>query len=146
MIDTREAVWIDAPVEDVFSYLDRPGNQVEITPSLSRAETVEELANGGKRVAYTYSIAGVELDGNLEAVEYEPLSRIRWEMTGDLSGEIDWTFTATDGGTEFTYAALYDMPGRVLEAVAGPFVERYNERELRTTLQNLKTRLETERA
>lgn len=144
MIEVRDSVRIDAPVDEVFSYMDRPANQVEVTPSLTRAEIVEELDNGGKRVAYTYSVGGIGLDGHLEAVEYEPGARIHWEMTGGLSGTVEWTFEAVDGGTGFEYAAGYDLPGRVIESLARPFVERYNERELATTLENLRTRLETD--
>ena len=142
MVTVSETVRIDAPLGDVFAYMNQPENQPEITPSLVHSETVEELPNGGKRVAYTYEMAGIELDGYIEAVEYEPDSRIRWEMTGDLEGEITWTFEADGDDTVVTYASAYDIPVPVLSAVVEPFVKRYNERDLRTTLENLKTRLE----
>lgn len=142
MVTVSETLSIDAPPGDVFAYMDQPVNQPEITPSLAHSETVEELPNGGKRVEYTYEMAGVELDGHIEAVEYEPESRIRWEMTGDLEGEITWEFEADGDGTVVTYASEYDIPVPVLSAVVEPFVKRYNERELRTTLENLRTRLE----
>ncbi|MEF8937355.1 MAG: SRPBCC family protein, partial [Halovenus sp.] len=57
--------------------------------------------------------------------------------------EIDIRLEPVDGGTEVRYSAEYDLPGRVLSEVAKPFVRRYNERELKTTLENLKTRLES---
>jgi uncharacterized membrane protein len=142
MVTVSETLSIDAPPGDVFAYMDQPANQPEITPSLAHSETVEELPNGGKRVEYTYEMAGVELDGHIEAVEYEPESRIRWEMTGDLEGEITWEFEADGDGTVVSYASEYDIPVPVLSAVVEPFVKRYNERELRTTLENLRTRLE----
>ena len=142
MVTVSETVRIDAPVAAVFEYMDRPENQPEITPSLVRSEPVETLPNGGKRVAYTYRIAGIDLDGFIEAVEYEPESRIRWEMTGDIEGTITWTFEADGDGTAVTYASAYELPVPVLSAVVAPFVKRYNERDLRTTLANLTTRLE----
>lgn len=142
MIEIEEEVTIDAPVDDVFEYMDRPENQVEITPSLVRSERVEDLPNGGKRVAYTYTMAGIDLDGHLEAVEYEPGSHVTWRMTGDLEGEIEWGFEERDGGTRVGYAARFELPVPVLDAVVEPFARRYNERELRTTLENLRTRLE----
>jgi uncharacterized membrane protein len=142
MIEASDRIRIDAPVEDVFEYMDRPENQPEITPSLTRSETVEELPNGGKRVAYTYTMAGVDLEGRLEALEYEPESHVTWEMTGDLEGEIEWGFEPADGATVVTYAARYEIPIPVLDAVVEPFAERYNERELRTTLENLRSRIE----
>lgn len=143
MIEITETLSIDAPAEDVFAYMNHPENQPEITPSLTRSETVERLSNGGKRVAYTYTIAGVDLDGHIRAVEYDPERRIRWELSGDLEGEIEWVFESEDGRTRVTYAARYDLPGRVIETAVAPFVERYNERELRTTLENLRTRMES---
>ncbi len=145
MIDVGETVRIDAPIGDTFAFMDRPENQPEITPSLTRSETVETLSNGGKRVAYTYTMVGIGLDGYIEATEYEPERRINWEMSGDLEGEIEWEFERVNGQTRVTYTARYEMPVRVLEVVIGPIVERYNERELRTTLENLRTRIENNR-
>jgi uncharacterized membrane protein len=146
VIEITETLSVDAPVEDVFAYMNRPENQPEITPSLTRSETVEHLSNGGKRVAYTYTIVGVDLDGHIRAVEYDPEHRIRWELSGDLEGEIEWVFESQDGQTRVTYAARYDLPGRILETVLAPLVERYNERELRTTLENLRTRTRSDDA
>jgi len=142
MIETEERIRIDAPIGDVFAYMDQPENQPEITPSLTRSEPVETLANGGKRVAYTYAMAGIELEGHIEAVEYEPESHVRWEMTGDLEGEIEWEFEADGEATVVTDAARYELPVPVVEAVVEPVVRRYNDRELRTTLENLRSRLE----
>lgn len=142
MVEVTRSIRIGVPVETVFAYMDRTENQPEITPSLTRSEPLAKLPNGGKRVAYTYTMAGIGLDGHIEAVEYEPEQRIRWEMTGDLTGTIEWTFEKDGDETVVIYSAEYDIPVPVLDAVVGPFVRRYNERELRTTLENLRTRLE----
>jgi uncharacterized membrane protein len=143
-MEVSESIHVDAPVERVFEYMDQPGNQPEITPSLSRSEHLDDLDNGGKRVAYTYSMAGIGLSGEITATDYRPGERIEWAMTGDLEGTITWTFASTEGGTEVTYAADFDVPVPVGESVVDPLVARYNSRELRTTLENLKTRLEAE--
>jgi uncharacterized membrane protein len=144
MLEVEETTRIDAPVTAVFEYMDRPENQPEITPSLTHSETLAELPNGGKRVAYTYTMAGIDLDGEIRATEYEPEARILWEMSGDLSGEIEWTFEEDAEETVVSYVGRYEIPIPVLDAVVKPFVKRYNERELRTTLENLKTRVEAE--
>lgn len=142
MIETSAEAHVDAPVADVFAYMDDPANQPEITPSLTHSETLAERADGSKRVEYAYGLGGITLDGELDAVEYEPESRVVWEMTGDLTGEITWTFEATDGGTLVRYDAEYDVPLGVFDRLAEPFVKRYNRREVETTLANLKTRME----
>lgn len=140
--DVTETTRIDAPVTVVFEYLDDPRNQPEFTPSLTRSEPVEELSNGGKRVAYTYSMAGIDLTGEITATKYEPESAIHWEMDGDITGEIKWAFEADGETTIFSYTAQYDIPVPVLDSVVKPFAERYNERELTTALENLRTRIE----
>lgn len=161
MASVSRSIRIDRPVEAVFEYLDDPRNHVEITPSLAEVSDIEPLDNGGKRVDHTYTMAGIGLDGTLEQRVHEENERMVFDLVGDLHGEISLSFEAVDGeqsvdgtgaageggshdATEVTYAAEYEVPGRVLSAVAEPFIERYNERELRTTLENLKTRLESE--
>jgi len=144
MLSVSETVAIDAPLSDVFAYMDDPHNQAEITPSLSDVRSVEDRGDDGKRLDYTYTMAGVSLDGTLETTTYEPESRVVFDMVeGPLSGELTWEFETTDDGTRVTYSASYELPSSVLEAVVRPFAEHYNERELETALQNLKTRLES---
>ncbi|PSP39865.1 SRPBCC family protein [Halobacteriales archaeon SW_8_65_20] len=147
MLSVTETVEIDAPLSDVFAYMDDPHKQAAITPSLSDVRNVEDRGDEGKRLDYTYTMAGVSLDGTLETTTYEPESHVTFELVeGPLSGELRWQFEATDDGTRVTYSASYELPSSVLEAAVRPFAERYNERELSTTLQNLQTRLETVQA
>ncbi|MFP4218424.1 MAG: SRPBCC family protein [Salinarchaeum sp.] len=143
MISVSESIVIDADRERVFEYLDDPTNHREITPSLVRVENITPLENGGKELEHTYKLGGVELAGTLHQTVHDPPSRMTFDMEGRLEGEIDITLEAHDSGTVVTYSAGYDLPGSVLERLADPFVRRYNERELNTTLENLRTRLET---
>ena len=136
MIEVTETIEIAAPVPDVWAYMDDPHNQPAVSPSISEVRDIEQRADG-KSLAFTYRMAGVPLDGRLAATTYEPRERIVFEMSGTLSGEIAWTFETIDRGTRFTYGAAYNVPGP-LEAVARPLVVRYNERELRRTLENLR--------
>lgn len=142
MVTVSRSIHIDAPVEDVFAYLDDPRNHAEVTPSLAEVRNVEALDNGGKRVEHTYKMAGVGLDGELVERTHVENERMIFEMRGNLNGEIEIETVEDDGGTELRYGAEYELPGKVLSAVAKPLVRRYNERELRTTLENTKTRLE----
>jgi len=143
MIHVEDAIEVDAPRERVYDYLDDPHNHVEITPSLEDARDVERLDSGGKRLSFTYRMAGVGLDGTLVETEHVPHETLAFDMRGSLEGAIRFALADANGGTRVTYAADYDLPGRVIERLAEPFVRRYNERELRTTLENLRTRMET---
>jgi carbon monoxide dehydrogenase subunit G len=143
MTRVESDVYIDVDPTTAFEYMDVPEHQAEITPSLSSVETVEELPNGGKRATYTYRMAGVGLDGEVKAVAHDPPERIVFEVSGGIEGTIEWTFEAEGNGVRVGYAADYRLPVPVLDRLAAPFVRAYNERELETTLGNLKTRLET---
>ncbi|UWG50009.1 Polyketide cyclase/dehydrase family protein [Halalkaliarchaeum sp. AArc-CO] len=89
-------------------------------------------------------MAGIGIDGELVQTVHDPPRRLRFDMRGKLDREIDLELAKTGGGTRVTYAGTYEIPGRVLSSVAEPFVRRYNERELQTTLEDLKSRLETD--
>lgn len=144
MIEVSDTVHVDADPRRVFEYLDDPHNHVEITPSLVAVSDVESLDNGGKRASFTYGIAGVKTEGELVETTHDPDERMAFELRGTLSGTIEIEIEPESEGARVTYAAEYDVPGRVLERVAEPFVRRYNEQEVNTLLGNLQTRLESE--
>lgn len=142
MAAVNESIHIDRPVSDVFAYLDDPHNHATITPSIGDIRNVQPLDNGGKRLKYTYTMAGVGIDGELIERVHEENERMIFEMRGRLTGEIDLQFAPEDGGTRVTYSAEYDIPGKALSVAASPLVERYNRRELDTILENLRSELE----
>jgi len=141
MVGVSDSIVVGATQRAVFEFLDDPQHHVEITPSLVSVEHVEPLDNGGKRAEFVYSIGGVKLTGDLVETTHDPDDRMVFELRGQLNGEIELTFEPVEEGARVTYSAEYEIPGRVLERVASPFVRRYNEREVRTLLANLKTRL-----
>lgn len=143
MLTVRDQIDIAAPVEQVFSFMDEPSNQVEITPSLTRSELVERLPNGGSHARYTYSVWGLPLHGAVKATDYAPNERIVWALSGHLRGTIRWYFQPQETGTRFTYAATYAIPGPSLtRPFLKPLLRRYNEQKVQTLLDRLKRRLE----
>ncbi len=143
MAAVSESIWIDRSVEDVFAYLDDPHNHATITPGITDIRNVQPLDNGGKQLEHTYEMVGVGIDGELVEQVHEENERMVFEMRGRLTGEIEFVFEERDGGTEVTYSAEYDIPGRVLSKAATPLVKRYNEGQLQTTLETLKDELES---
>ncbi|MDS0222922.1 SRPBCC family protein [Haloarcula sp. S1AR25-5A] len=143
-VHTSDDRWIDAPVETVFVFMDEPSNQAAVTPSLTRAERIERLPNGGNRAAYEYEMFGVRFTGEVGATTYEPPERIVYEMTGDLSGRIAWRFEPERGGTRLTYAADYEVPGPLPGLLVAPLISWYNRREVRRLLENVAEAVEGE--
>ena len=142
MTAVSESIRIDTPLETTFEYLDDPHNHAEITPSVTNVRNVDRLDNGGKRLDCTYTMAGIGLQTELEQTVHEPNRRMVFDMRSGIDGELELQFTDANGGTEVTYSAEYEIPGRVVRKVVEPFAVKYNERELRVALENLKQRLE----
>lgn len=142
MATVERSITIEAPLEEVFDYMDHPPHQVEITPGIIEVENVERLPNGGSRSDWVYKMAGVKFSGSVEAVEYEPNEKLAFDMTGGIEGRIVWTFKERNNGTEVTYHADYTVPVPRLGESLARLAAGYNEREVEATLANLKARLE----
>ena len=128
---------VAADPETVFAFLDDPENHAAITPGLTDVRDVEPLANGGKRLSYTYRMAGMGIDGEIVQTVHDPPERHAFELRGRLTGTIDFRLAPVDGGTELTYAATYDLPENALTRVGAPVIRRFNERQLRAALENV---------
>ena len=139
-----DTVHVAADVESVFEFLDDPHNHAAVTPRLTDVRDVERLPNGGKRLAYTYRMAGLGIDGELVQTIHEPNERMAFELRGRLTGTIDLSFESVDDGTVLTYAAEYDLPENPLTTVGEPVIQRFNERQLRATLDNVVSRFAPE--
>jgi carbon monoxide dehydrogenase subunit G len=145
MVRVSKSTRIDAPREQVFEFLDVPENHATITPSLRDIRNVQALDNGGKTLEYTYKMAGIGIDGQLTQTVHDPPSRHVFALESGLSGELAFELeAAAEQTTVVTATAEYEIPGRVLSAVAEPFVKRYNARELATVLENLRDSLEVD--
>jgi carbon monoxide dehydrogenase subunit G len=131
------AIVVAADPGAVFEFLDDPENHAAITPGLTDVRDVEPLENGGKRLSYTYRMAGVGIDGEIVQTRHEPPERHTFELRGRLTGTIDLRLVPVEGGTELTYAATYGLPENALTRVGAPVIRRFNERQLRAALENV---------
>jgi carbon monoxide dehydrogenase subunit G len=132
-----DAIVVAADPESLFAFLDDPANHAAITPGLTDVRDVEPLGNGGKRLTYTYRMAGVGIDGEIVQTVHEPPERHAFELRGRLTGTIDLRIKPVEGGTELTYAATYGLPENALTRVGAPVVRRFNERQVRAALENV---------
>lgn len=137
MISARDTIHVDADIDTVFEFMDDPHNHAAVTPRLTDVRDIERLENGGKQLSFTYRMAGIGVDGDLVQTVHEPNERMRFEMRGRLEGTIDLVFEAAGDGTELTYAAEYDLPDSVFTSLGEPVIRRFNERQLRATLENV---------
>lgn len=139
MVHVEDEIRVDAPAREVFEYVDVPEHLREITPSISSVETAP---GGGRRARYDYEMAGVGIDLAVRTAEHDPPERLVLDVGGDLDGTVRWSFDPGDDATQVRWEADYEIPVPVLESVAEPLVRRYNRREVRRILANLREQFE----
>lgn len=150
MLESTDNRVIDCSIQEAFDYLDDPKNHKRFTPNLVRSQLVDRLDDGRKIVDYRYSIFRIEFEGSLEEVDRNEPYEIAFDMLGDMTGEIVIELSEEEDGTEVRYTGRYDLYangrkdiitksiGRLMQ----PLAQRYNDRVLRRTMENLKSNLE----
>ena len=142
MARIKKTITINAPVEEVFGYVEEPANVPEYWPSVIEVKDVEPLPNGGTKYRWVYKMAGVRFEGSSEAMEYVPNQRTVTDNKGGVPGTITWTYEPEDGGTKVTFEAEYTVNVPLLRRLAESFLVKVNEQEAETVLANVKAKME----
>jgi uncharacterized protein YndB with AHSA1/START domain len=142
MARIKKTIKIDAPVEEVFGYVEEPANVPEYWPSVIEVKDVEPLPNGGTKYRWVYKMAGVRFEGSSEAMEYVPNQRTVTDNKGGVPGTITWTYEPEDGGTKVTFEAEYTVNVPLLRRLAESFLVKVNEQEAEAVLANVKAKME----
>ena len=137
-----KTIVIEAPVEKVFAYVDKPAHLPEIWPSLFEVKDVETFPDGGYRFAWFYNMAGKRIGGETATYERVVNKRLVEKAEGDLRTMLTWTFHGENGKTKIDLEADYELPKELFATGDELFVTRFNEHEAETVLANLKTKLE----
>ena len=90
-------------------------------------------------------MAGIPVQGGGRYTEVSrEEGRVVYENTSGIPSTFTWTYDAVEPGrTQVKVVIDYTLPGKLLGRVADKLIfERYNEREIEHTLQNLKTTCE----
>jgi hypothetical protein len=133
---------VSAPRPVVFGLLNSPTECVRAGPSQS-FRNVTPLDGGGHQYEYTFRMAGVPLTGTVRTTTHDPPTRLTNRYEGDIDAEISFLLRDdSEDGCLFRAEATYDLPGRVLEAIADPVVRRYNQRELDNFVENVRSFVE----
>jgi uncharacterized protein YndB with AHSA1/START domain len=142
MARIKKTITINAPVEEVFGYVEEPANVPEYWPSVIEVKDVEPLPNGGTKYRWVYKMAGVRFEGSSEAIEYIPNQRTVTDNKGGVPGTITWTYEPEGGGTKVTFEAEYTVNVPLLRRLAESFLVKVNEQEAETVLANVKAKVE----
>lgn len=141
MTKVQRSIYIDAPVEKVFGYLDDPSNIPKICPDILEVKDVERLPNGGYSYRWVYKMAGMHREGPAQTTRYVPNERI---VEKSAANTTTWIFRPESEGTrvtlEYEYGMSIPLVGRLVESLTA----KQAGRELETNLTNLKAGTEAE--
>lgn len=144
MISSSHSVVVNSDKSKVFDYLDQPKNHQDFTPSLEYARSLRRLDNGGKIAQYKYKMFGLGFTGTLREVEREEGEYMRFNMTGDISGEI-YIQVENVGHktTKVEYSAEYKVTEYgLIDSILSPIASAYNDVEVKKLLLKMKSKIE----
>ena len=140
MIRINKEITVNAPLEEVFSYVATPGNWPEFWPSLISLEDVKALPNGGYRARYKFKMAGRLFNGTGECAEIIPNQWIVIHTDGGIKSTLTWTFRSREDKTRVTLTIEYKIPVPLLGFLAQPIITRMADQETGLLMNNLEAR------
>lgn len=143
MNKVQKSIIIDAPPEQVFSYVLLPESLIEIWPGITAIRDVKWLPNTGKDFLVCYKLGGILIECSSKDVEVIPNQRIVNKVQGGIQSTVTWDFFSyRENQTLVTFEIEYSLPtgfvGRMAEAV----LLRMNDKEAEVILFNLQLRME----
>jgi Polyketide cyclase / dehydrase and lipid transport len=132
-------VEIDAPIEQVFTYLTDPQNLAHWHQGVSDVRDVSGPPGSGQRYTYTAHFLGRRLTLPQEVTDFEP--NTMYTVVGPYGGQ-HYEFEQKNGRTKVTnHLAVQDL--HFLARVAEPLILRSGRRNQQHSLETLKDLLET---
>lgn len=137
---------IDRPVEEVFEYVTTPENDPEWIPSISSVSSIDGDMTKGTTWTRAVDLPFGTTEIVIECTDYESPTRFSYEardalMGGRLRNAGVATFTQEGGATHFSFSPTIQLNGFL--RFVRPLMIRMTKTETRTSLDNLKSVLET---
>ncbi len=140
----RDSIYIDAPVQKVFDFVDEPATMSRVGGQMARTamQDYHRTEEGvGTQFSWKTKVLGLPLEGFDVVTEYVPGRRIVDRSSRSLVGTWTESFEPEGSGTRVTFerkaGPLWRAP--VLRLLP----DSYLQRNITTTLQHLKAELES---
>jgi len=141
MASYENSIVIEAPLRDVYAYVNEPTTFPDWVHGMIDVHSV--IGTGeGQQYEWTYKMVGMQFRGQSVAVDYVKDECAAYQSIGMI--ESIWTniVEPQDGGTKLTVKVEYSIPAPVLGKLAEVLTLRRNMRGLNSTLLNAKEVLE----
>lgn len=144
MAKINALVTINKPIQEVFEYTASPVNGPAFIPNLNENTNIQpEQPSLGQTFDWHFNLAGVDLRGKAEVVEYSSPHKVVLKSTGDSNTTWLFLFQEENGGTKVTAEVEYEFVEGVLQKMANRMIiDKLNQRSAEQMMENLKTILE----
>jgi len=140
----KDSIFIHAPPDEVFAYVDEPS---ELPTWLSNMVDVRNVigTGHGQQYEYTYKMAGLLLRGQSVVIEHDPHKRGLHQVIGTISALWEYTVEPHEEGTMLTIDVEYSIPIPVIGKLAEHLAVRQNARSFELSLKTVKDMMEASR-
>lgn len=144
MLTTEHSTIIDRPRKEVWDYATDPANKaVWMNNVLEQHASRAGQPEVGDRARVVSKVAGRRFTATQEVTRVLPGEAIAFEsVEGPVTYTFAWSFEDVDRGTRFTIRGESPGFGGFFGKLSDPLVLRLFERDMRASLENLKTILE----
>lgn len=144
MTKVSSSITINKPVEEVFEYMASPHNGPAFIPNLNENTNISPEEDGvGQKFDWRFNMAGVDLSGKAEVVEYTPPTKVVISSKGEADSMWTYLLEELDGGTKVSIEVDYELAETVLQRIANQAViSKIAQKTAEQMLDNLKTILE----
>lgn len=145
MTTIKKSILINAPLEQLEAVLTDTRRLPEWYPGVSAVDPSPGYpVEVGSTCKITYKAGGVTMDSKFTTIECIPQAKLIFQMDGMITGTNQWETSQEGSGTRVTVTINYEMAGGGLGKIADKLiVERMNDKNAATSLENLKGILES---
>lgn len=143
----EEEVVIDRPPEDVFTFVTSPEKDLEwVSTAVERRRESEAPIDVGSRIRAVDKFLGRRIESTLEVTEHKPSTRSSVRLDGPVKARGTYELEPAGTGTRFKWIldAEPGLGGLYLGRITDPLVTFVFRRRIRSDLERLKSRLETQ--
>jgi len=142
MTTIRKSITINAPVDQVFSYLTDPEHLPEIWPSMVEVTNAKHTPDGTQSFDWVYKMAGMRFRGHSDTIQAKKNQDVVVRAEKGIPSTFKWHYEGKGNQTQLSVEVDYTLPNVLLDKLAQPFLNKLNEHEAEILLNNLKARME----
>lgn len=141
----RKTIEVDVDAKETIDYIADVRNHPAFIPPLKSIDNVEEDPRLHETDwDWTFVMAGVELHGQSETVNYEEGREFSYKTRGDIESQFTYALEEGGGQQVLSIEISYDIPeGVIAQAANQALIKKVNQDSAEQAVENLKVILES---